>query len=1511
MEQEWHKIISFNGSQANAFEELVCQVAMTLCEPGFKVFERVGTPDGGVECYWVLNDNTEWGWQAKYYQNLNSSEWGNIKNSLFRAVETHPELVRYYICLPHNLSDSRKNRNTQKAIWEKYKESWQNEISKTGRNVDIVLWNSTEIFSKLLSLQNIGIRNFFFGKIDIKTDQLLLHLDAAIDNLGPKYSPDLNFKLDYLPSVFDALSRNNRFQENFKTKLDAFLLKLNEVISDCNHFDETKPFGDPLKSKYTDFITIYEETDFSPLSELPATAFLEKIEETENIIKSLRVKYAEIETKYQKELQKKAEAGDKKEEYTRQGRKTGNKIEEITKYQNNAQEMRAYFSGPLMRAANEGIIFLTGKPGSGKSHLLADIALERKADKIPSIFLLGEHFPNQSPKLFIQQSLDPTHSLEDYLKAFESLAISKQVRLLFIIDAINEGAGKHIWKNSIAGLIRQLKQFKWIGFVFSYRSTYKDAIIPDNFDQPSITHNGFEGIEYEATKRFFEYYKIQQPAVPILNPEFSNPLFLKTFCITLNKSGKTSIPEGYEGISKILDEYIDAVNKNVGQRLNYPFSKINLVQKAIEELIKYQIKTDSYIIPWEKAYLQIEPILKPYSNNTGFLEELVKEGLLIEDFFYNGRTEKYEQHGIVFNYERFNEHLKALYHLSNYKRNDEVKKAFTSKGKLRSLFIDRFGFSGLHTGLLNAFAIILPEKFNLEIYQVFRIKDGYAQKHIYDAFLQSIIWRRHDTINPESWNYVKKHLHHEENVTDFFDTILLLAANPANYYNANFVHNLLKDRSVGERDYLWSIMIDKLWKWYDRSSIKRIIDWCWSDEEKTYTKDDSIVLLGKILAWLFTSSNRHLRDRATKAFATLFIDRIHLLKDFIEEFKSVNDPYILERVIGGSFGAIVHSKDQAFNTQVAQYIYDDFFSHRKPPLNILTRDYGKGIIEFVVSKGNKLKYKKENLYPPFDYEFPTSFPDEAWIKTIEIEKEGPYTDEERGQAQIPHSVLHWDFSRYILGTNHGSAIPFVNYPIKSRQAYEQLKKNLKGYKGQFFKIYTDAVTMINGTSELGKKLRRIFQGADLGKHLQFSKESRDHAYKFLKEKFTKKEWQLFEDAQAFIENGFETHKYHKKRFDVGLVQRYILKKVFDLGWEMKYFGKYDANVDSEYRRASKSERIGKKYQWIAYYEIMALLSDNFDFLHRYSDNNDSYLGTWQHNFRNIDPTCISKKEIETETDNNTNNWWLKDAYSNWDENRSTWLARFDDMPDFEKIITFKDENQEEWYLLYERIIWQSPKQIGKERFKAGRKELWTDVKALIVSKRNKSVLFNKGSDKLFWLGTNTSEILNYYHIFLGELYHSYSYDEQTEGYLEKYPYSSFVLDTKKVNVIHTVEEYRFESEYDLSDARLTIYKPSKFLFELLEAETGKNDACIYNKLGEVIAYDIGAYSKQSPNSFIIKKKVLDEYLEKNNLELIWFFCGEKEDIGPQVDYVYRMLFSGFLAFINGKYQYTYHHQLER
>jgi hypothetical protein len=190
MEQEWHKIISFGGSQSHAFEEMVCQIAMSENNPPYTAFERVGSPDGGVECFCTFADGSEHGWQAKYYQSIDSTAWNNIKQSLLTATNNHPKLTRYYICLPHNLADGGKEKNTQKKQWENYRDTWTAELLQKGIKLNLVLWNSSTILNKLLLPVNIGVRNFFLKEVEIKEDQLAISaLTGLLPTLGPNTVP--------------------------------------------------------------------------------------------------------------------------------------------------------------------------------------------------------------------------------------------------------------------------------------------------------------------------------------------------------------------------------------------------------------------------------------------------------------------------------------------------------------------------------------------------------------------------------------------------------------------------------------------------------------------------------------------------------------------------------------------------------------------------------------------------------------------------------------------------------------------------------------------------------------------------------------------------------------------------------------------------------------------------------------------------------------------------------------------------------------------------------------------------------------------------------------------------------------------------------------------------------------------------------------------------------------------------------------------------------------------------
>ena len=99
MNLDWNAIRSLDGSQAKGFEELCAQLARAETPAGAR-FERTGDPDAGVECYCVLPDGSEWGWQAKYFDSLNSSRWRQLDSSVRTALEKHPRLARYFVCAP-------------------------------------------------------------------------------------------------------------------------------------------------------------------------------------------------------------------------------------------------------------------------------------------------------------------------------------------------------------------------------------------------------------------------------------------------------------------------------------------------------------------------------------------------------------------------------------------------------------------------------------------------------------------------------------------------------------------------------------------------------------------------------------------------------------------------------------------------------------------------------------------------------------------------------------------------------------------------------------------------------------------------------------------------------------------------------------------------------------------------------------------------------------------------------------------------------------------------------------------------------------------------------------------------------------------------------------------------------------------------------------------------------------------------------------------------------------------
>ena len=140
------------------------------------------------------------------------------------------------------------------------------------------------------------------------------------------------------------------------------------------------------------------------------------------------------------------------------------------------------------------------------------------------------------------------------------------------------------------------------------------------------------------------------------------------------------------------------------------------------------------------------------------------------------------------------------------------------------------------------------------------------------------------------------------------------------------------------------------------------------------------------------------------------------------------------------------------------------------------------------------------------------------------------------------------------------------------------------------------------------------------------------------------------------------------RFDKGLIQRYILWRVFDLGWTTERFGAFDRDVIGYAgRSAYKAERIGKKYQWIAYHEALSYIADHYQYRKGYAGSNarQPYSGPWQEHLRDIDPSCTLKSTPGgTSWGPHELSWWGKEDFNAWRESDShrDWLADHQGIP---------------------------------------------------------------------------------------------------------------------------------------------------------------------------------------------------------------------------------------------------------
>ena len=147
------------------------------------------------------------------------------------------------------------------------------------------------------------------------------------------------------------------------------------------------------------------------------------------------------------------------------------------------------------------------------------------------------------------------------------------------------------------------------------------------------THRGFAGREVEATEGFFQHFGLQAPRVPLLLPEFLNPLFLKLYCEGVTASEDHSADD-HPHISEVFDRFLRTKEIALCQRLSLD-RRSRPLRAAIDLLSSEMVATRSEYVsyPWATdAFGALAPSRDRWPDT--LLGVLLSEGVLSRDLVW-------------------------------------------------------------------------------------------------------------------------------------------------------------------------------------------------------------------------------------------------------------------------------------------------------------------------------------------------------------------------------------------------------------------------------------------------------------------------------------------------------------------------------------------------------------------------------------------------------------------------------------------------------------------------------------------------------------------------------------------------------------------------------------------------------------------------------------------------------------------------------------------------------------
>lgn len=817
-------------------------------QPGVEFYLRVDHPGS------LGDPGRVWGWSCKWFilgagNELTKSQRGQIEGSLDKAIKYVAGLTDFVLCLPQRPA--------------KKDEEWITGLGAT-RAISTKLWAAENFDSELAGLDEL--RSTFFGELVLSPDTLAKAHERSVAPIKARWVPSLHTSTHVERQLERALLR------------PASLDGLDEHVN--NIAERVELLRDALDD--------IDDSAAREAAEAVAEDLDRFVADVREIIEAGR-KYRPIEARERiADQQPPATSPRKLHALVLQLRKR--RLPAALAVTGIAAEIRdvVWWLQDAHADTQAPLIAVVAAAGLGKTQLAAQLTAPT-GRPTAGVFIQGgrlraggtlDDLARRIPGLKVDR-------FEDLLEALDSAGARAGSRIPIVIDGLNEAERPTEWRGLLDELLPVLGGYSNVLVIITLREVLATRAVP--LDAATIDLEWYESEVDDIVDVYFKHYLIDTAGAWLPRGMFRNPLFVRMYCEAANPFREKAV--GVEALPTSLVGLFERYRDGVIQRLAEDPARVAIPADQIERRLAALA-----LEMWRRGLRRIAT-----DEARGFLDagetnwdeslfrRLEEEGVLFrEEVDGTGDTAV----GVLF--DRFAGYLVADALLGRMSYAEVAERL--AEGTLWNVLLGDNSRPFGEDVAINLIGL-LPRRFGGHHLWRFAPDEHRSWALANEIDLESELLDDETVDELEtlivSWSWPRYGRRHP------FDRLWEVRTSPAHRLNADFLDRVLRRLPLPERDRRWTEWIRHRAGELLLHDLKELIGF-WSDELDRAEVDDLNALT---IAWLLTSTSEDVRDLATKALQRYGRPQPKRLFDLATRLLNVDDPYVLERVIGAAFGA--------------------------------------------------------------------------------------------------------------------------------------------------------------------------------------------------------------------------------------------------------------------------------------------------------------------------------------------------------------------------------------------------------------------------------------------------------------------------------------------------------------------------------------------------------------------------------------------------------------------------------